>query len=389
LSNIGVSFKFKAQIAGKYVFLQKAGHMTRNRRTETVIYAGIWLVVAAVYLLDVMRGRSNSADVPLLDGTVVARMLTTLLPFVALFLVNNCVLIPRLLLNNRYKTYFLCTLAVAAAVWYFQYVRFMDDMTFILQHDPQALHRGPQPLFPFPLLLDSTYDILIVGVNIAVALMFQRYEDKLERESLMKANAESQLSYLKAQINPHFYMNMLNNIHGMIDIDKAKAQEMVLGMSRLMRYMLYESPQPMIALSAETGFLQNYISIMRQRFPEDKVRISASFPDETEMAGVRIAPLLFLVFIENAFKHGVSYCDESFVAVSLAVNGHMVEFNCMNSVHADREKHPEGIGLHNAEQRMALIYGSNFSLNINNDESIYSVRLTVPVHENKDTDNRR
>ena len=104
-------------------------------------------------------------------------------------------------------------------------------------------------MLPLPLLLDFMYAIVVVGVNLAVALMFQRYYDKLERESLMKANAESQLANLKAQINPHFYMNMLNNIHGMIEIDPERAQSMVIDMSQLMRHMLYESSQHHLVVS--------------------------------------------------------------------------------------------------------------------------------------------
>lgn len=362
--------------------------MTHNRRTETFIYAGLWLVVTAVYLLDIMRGRSYYADMPLLDSQAAVRMLTTLAPFMALFLVNNYILIPRLLLRNRNKLYFLLTLTAVTLVWAVQYLRFMDIIAST-ELRPPFRPDGPRPLFPFPLLLDFTYDALIVGGNLAIALIFQRYEDKLERESLMKTNAENQLSYLKAQINPHFYMNMLNNIHGMIDIDTGKAQEMVLGMSRLMRYMLYESQQPMIALSAEIGFLQNYIDIMRQRFPEDKVKIFSHFPDAADTTGARIPPLLFLVFIENAFKHGVSYREESFVAVNIELNGvDYVEFHCINSVHQPNEKRAEGIGLRNAEQRLALIYGQGYRLDIKTDNSNYSVRLTVPAHENKDIDNR-
>lgn len=89
------------------------------------------------------------------------------------------------------------------------------------------------PLLPMPVMLDSTYGLLVVGANLAITLMFQRYYDRLEQESLKKANAENQLAYLKAQINPHFYLNMLNNIHGMIDIDPEKAQKMLIDMSRL------------------------------------------------------------------------------------------------------------------------------------------------------------
>lgn len=357
----------------------------RSRKTETIVYAVIWLLVISVCLLDVMRARSYTSQ-PLLDWSVIAHMTVKLLPFVALFLINNCLLIPSLLLRNKYLAYFITTAVTIGIVWSFQYFEFIREIGMRGMH-----HRGPmppfKPLIALPVLLDFTYDILIVGVNLATALIFQRYKDKFERESLMKANAESQLTYLKAQINPHFYMNMLNNIHGMIEIDPVKAQDMVLDMSKLMRYMLYDSSKPIIGLGEELAFLKNYLFIMRQRFPESKVRISMDLPPEGSVSGIKIPPLMFLVFIENAFKHGVSYREDSFVAVKVEIAENMVIFNCLNSIHLQAENKPVGIGLKNAEQRLKLIYGSDYNLDIRRDQSVYSVTLTIPSNENKNIGN--
>lgn len=351
-----------------------------SRKYESFVYLGLWILVAAVYLLDVIRVRSYT-DLPLLDAGVITGLLGSLWSFMLLFLVNNLVLIPRLLLRNRFLTYFGATALMLVAVWGWQAASFSPP-----SDPPEFIHRHPRPLFPLPVFLDFIYDILIVGVNMAVALMFQRYHDRLEAQRLMKADAESRLSYLKAQINPHFYMNMLNNIHGMIEINPAKAQDMVLDMSALMRYMLYESSRPMIDLYAEIDFVKNYLSIMRIRYPENKVRISASMPSRDATAGLRVPPLTFLVYIENAFKHGVSFRDESFVDIEISVSGTEVTFRCVNSDHASADTRREGIGLTNAEQRLRLIYGSRYSLSIKKEAPVYSVTLTIPAHENKDAD---
>lgn len=350
-----------------------------DRKSETLVYLCLWLLVAGVFVLDVMRARATTS-LPLLDVPTVARMSLTLLPFLGLFLLNNAVLIPRLLMRNRTGLYFLCAAVAVVALWVYQYFSFMAHEA--MRPHPE-LHNPhiPRPLVPLPVFLDFIYALLVIGVNLAVALMFQRYYDKLERESLMKANAESQLADLKAQINPHFYMNMLNNIHGMIEIDPDRAQGMVIDMSQLMRHMLYESSQPVLPLSSEIAFLRNYLRLMRQRYPEDKVSITATFPSEAEMAGIMIAPLLFLVFIENAFKHGVSYRESSFVAVSVAVSGDSVRFSCMNSLHpsAAGAAKEGGIGLRNVSRRLSLIYGDRASLNIDNGPSAYTVNLAIPA----------
>lgn len=349
---------------------------TRKRKIESLVYLGLWLLVVTIVLLDIVRSRSLTSQ-PLLDNGVITLVGRTLFPFLVLFLVNNCILIPKLLFRSKYLLYFLYVAVTIGCVWVYQRQMFLNWLAENISHIPP--HRpGIQPLFPLPIFLDFIYDLLIVGGNLAIALIFQHYEDRLERESLTKANAENQLAYLKAQINPHFYMNMLNNIHGMVEINPTKAQDMLLDMSNLMRYMLYDSSHPDITLSAEVQFLKNYLNLMRQRYPEDKVSITAKFPPTQDMTGIKIPPLLYLVFIENAFKHGISYRQHSFVAVSLDITDRAIEFSCLNSNNAADNVH-QGIGLRNVKQRLGLIYDKDFNLDIQVDNLNYSVNLTIPI----------
>lgn len=355
--------------------------MNRLRRNETIVYLCLWLLAIALYIIDEMRSRANS-DVPLFEIDIVLRMVRVMLPFFVLFMVNNLVLIPKLLFRNKYPLYFLSASAALVVLWVFQYFSFERH---IAMFPPMLPVPDMRPLLPLPLLLDFTYGIMIVGVNLAIALMFLRYDDRLESERLKKANAEAELAYLKAQINPHFYMNMLNNIHGMIEIDSERAQSMVIEMSHLMRYMLYDSSKPSISLMSEIDFLANYLALMRQRFPSDKVAITSSFPERDEIAGVSLPPLLFLVFIENAFKHGVSYRDKSFVAVSIEISRGQLHFTCINSVHSHEQsaKESSGIGLRNISQRLALLYGGASNLTVNNTDTTYTVNLNIPLNETK------
>lgn len=272
-----------------------------------------------------------------------------------------------------------------ALVWSYQYFHFTHEIT--VRPGPHPKPPMPHHVLPLPLFLDFVFSLLIIGANLVIALLFQRFADRLERESLMKANAENQLSYLKAQINPHFYMNMLNNIHGLIEIAPDKAQDMVIDMSRLMRYMLYECSQPRISLSAEIEFLDNYLRLMRQRYPADKVAITNDFPDRLHTTGVMVPPLIFLVFIENAFKHGITYREESYVSVSIRVADGKVEFHCLNSNHPSSAPHTPGIGLTNVEQRLNLIYGPGHSLETIASDTSYNVNLIIPVHETPDSNN--
>lgn len=363
---------------------------TRSRNTETLIYAVLWATVAGLYLLGAMRHRATTSE-DLVDVSVVTGMVRTVVPLFILFLVNNNLLIPRLLLRNRWLTYVAVTACALLVLGYYQYYDFtLMEITMRRGHAPGP-PPGYRPLVPMPVLLDFTYGLLVIGGNLAITLMFRRYDDRLERESLMKANAQNQLAYLKAQINPHFYMNMLNNIHGLIDIDPEKAQMMLIDMSKLMRYMLYDSSKPLIPLADEISFLENYLELMRQRYPADRVAVTWDFPSPTKTSGITLPPLLFLSFIENAFKHGVSYREPSYIAVNIEIGGNFLKFGCMNSMsETTAEKMRDdssGIGLVNVKERLRLLYGDNADLRISHDVTQYVVSLTIPIHDNTYTDN--
>lgn len=356
----------------------KKSEKFRSRKTENMVYAGLWLLAIGFFLLDAARGRAEMSK-PLLDVPMLMRLLRSVLPFVVLFAINNYILIPRLLLRNRLWQYFATVGVLVLALWTYQYFSFMSFERLPPRPDMPRPHHH-HSLLPLPMLLDFTYALVVVGANIAVALLFQRIDYTLERESLTKANAETELAYLKAQINPHFYMNMLNNIHGMIEIDPEKAQAMVIDMSQLMRYMLYDSSRNRIPLANEIDFIKNYLRIMRRRFPADRVSIEGSFPREDEMAGITVPPLLTLVFLENAFKHGISFRHPSFVKVSMTIDGARLTFRCTNSRQSDHEDTKgTGIGLRNIRQRLALIYGPKVSLDITETETEYDVKLSTTL----------
>ncbi|MDE5693491.1 MAG: histidine kinase, partial [Duncaniella sp.] len=123
------------------------------------------------------------------------------------------------------------------------------------------------------------------------------------------------------------------------------------------------------------------------RYPSDKVAITSDFPDRLHTTGVMVPPLIFLVFIENAFKHGITYREESYVSISIRVADGNVEFHCLNSNHPSAAPHTPGIGLANVKQRLNLIYGSGHSLETIASDSSYNVNLIIPVHETPDSNN--
>ena len=200
--------------------------------------------------------------------------------------------------------------------------------------------------------------------------------DEEALKELEHQHLQSELQYLKYQINPHFFMNTLNNIHALVDMDAGKAKRTIVELSKLMRYVLYEASNRTILLSREIQFLDNYIALMKLRYT-GRVRIECCMPDE--VPEVQIPPLLFISFVENAFKHGVSYQEESFIRFFMSVEDGRLAFRCSNSNHGRSVEQHHGIGLENIRKRLRLLFGQDYTLSINERDDSFNVLLIIPL----------
>jgi LytS/YehU family sensor histidine kinase len=200
----------------------------------------------------------------------------------------------------------------------------------------------------------------------------EKLQKELEREKL-----NSELAFLKNQISPHFFFNTLNNIYSLISINAEDSQKAVLKLSKLMRYLLYESEQGNTRLSNEIDFMNNYIDLMKLRM-STKINLSVSFPEK--YPDISIPPLLFIPFIENAFKHGISYREKSYIDISMNANVNSISFRSTNSLlkgREDQEHNHSGIGLENAGKRLNLLFPGKHSLKINKSETEFEVQLLI------------
>lgn len=217
--------------------------------------------------------------------------------------------------------------------------------------------------------------ILMLGMNFGIKLYFRQKENQQRLIELERKNLQQQLEYLKYQINPHFLMNTLNNIHALVDFDPEQAKESIVQLSKILRFVLYEGSKQMVPLQRELLFLEDYIQLMQMRIT-DKVDLKVEMPEH--IPDGEIPPLMLISFVENAFKHGVSYQQPSFIHISIAISNDRLSFRCENSKIPQSEDKHGGVGLENARQRLSLIYGERHSLSIN-DNSTYTVELTLPV----------
>jgi LytS/YehU family sensor histidine kinase len=214
------------------------------------------------------------------------------------------------------------------------------------------------------------------GMNIGIKLFFKNRNDQKKLEALQKKNLEQQLEYLKYQINPHFFMNTLNNIHALVDIDPEKAKDTILELSKMMRFILYEGDKSGVPLTREFDFIRHYVTLMQLRYT-DKVDIRTDLPDEAP--DKTVPPLMLISFIENAFKHGISYQHQSFVHIKVEVIDDHLHFTCRNSKAEIPNQEKGGVGLTNVKQRLHLLYDNNYTLKIQNQPDSYNVELTIPL----------
>ena len=201
---------------------------------------------------------------------------------------------------------------------------------------------------------------------------------KVEREKL-----EAELNTLKAQINPHFLFNSLNNIYSLSLINSEKTPRLILKLSDLMRHILYESRENFVPLKGEIGFIQNFIELQQIRLDE---KIPVSFRTEGNVGNELVIPLLFEPFLDNAFKHGPrSFSDDACICISLKIENGFLFFEIQNTC---EEKEPEkkdkahGIGLANVRQRLACLYRKeDYDLEISKKENIFTVRLKLRLKQ--------
>lgn len=237
---------------------------------------------------------------------------------------------------------------------------------------------SPMPLLGPGEMVAVFGGLLLMGMNLGVKLYFRSQEDAKVLTQIEKHALERQLQYLKYQVNPHFFMNTLNNIHALVDIDPERAKTSIVELSKLMRYVLYEGNNKLTPLSREVQFLRNYVQLMSMRYTGN-VSISLDAPEV--LPDLSLPPLLLVIFVENAFKHGISYRTKSFVEISLQPHGDRLLFSCRNS--RPEIKHDEnmkgGVGLSNVRRRLDLLFPADYTLDIKETEDIYTVKLEIPL----------
>lgn len=385
--------------------------ISKQTLLEQIVYLIIWIFIGVAPIVSTYSAQNTLPDHTTVWKDIMQSWII-IAPFFVLFLLNNFILIPKLFLRKNYLWYtisiiltlFILFKVVPESVLFYQLSenrqeQFMPggdmrphgerlphpkDGEHSSEMRPPLPYRHPNRRQPMPprmqpntiTFINLTIAILLIGFNLTIKLFIKSLRDEEVMKDLEHQKLESELQYLKYQLNPHFFMNTLNNIHALIDIDSRKAKTSIIELSKLMRYVLYESNKDYIELTKEIIFLQNYIELMRLRFTES-LNIQTDFP--LIVPEVKIPPLLLISLLENAFKHGVSYREASFIHICLKIDDGSLIFKCSNSKHRTKKDEHHGVGLENVKKRLQLLFGNNYTYTINENENEYNVSLNIPL----------
>lgn len=194
--------------------------------------------------------------------------------------------------------------------------------------------------------------------------------------NLNNEKAKTELINLQSQVNPHFFFNMLNNLYGLVDKDNEKAKQLILKLSDIMRYSIYEGQKEYVSLKQEIKFINNYIELHKMRYHKD---IIIDFDLQVDDENRKIMPLLFIILVENAFKHGVEVLrNNAYVKISLNSSGNEINFRVENNFDVE-EKSEAGIGLANLKRRLELVYKRNYRFETSRKKDVFQSNLSLKI----------
>lgn len=288
---------------------------------------------------------------------------------------NNYYLVERLLFKRQYLYYVLALILS---------ILFISFPLSVIMHKYLGLNQSLRDtIWSTRFFLVNGMSILLsVAITMALKLLKRWYQQEQSNRALNKLNIETELKFLKSQINPHFLFNSLNNLYALTLIKSDLAPEVVLRLSNILRYVLYETGEGRVPIQKEVQYMKDYIELERIRLGN---RVKINFSTEGLSEGREIEPMLFLTFVENSFKHGISpNASEGWVDIEIkSAEDRSLFFKISNSKKAgsnSAEKQisePGGIGLANLKKRLDLIYPDRYKLEIKDDASHYEVALSI------------
>jgi len=356
----------------------------QHRVLRVLMYSLLWSMIAFVLYFYMQEQRGNRDDL---------LFLKSILSIVGIFYLNYYVFIPRLLSKRRFVEYGLAVISALLLVFVLCY---QNDLTNaglgsqFSENTPFEVSGGELNGRPRPAML-SLGVLLLSVISIAVSTSIRGTKEWFRQENQLKEIENkkllAELSYLKAQINPHFFFNTLNSIYALAMQKSGKTPEVIMMLSGLMRYVIYDAKAPRVYLKKELAHISNLIDLQKMRLSE---MVQIEYKVNGNARNIMIEPLLFTVLVENAFKHGIDYSKRNKIKIHVNIDDEELHFFVANpmiqkaqKVSPNLDSADSGIGLENIRKRLALLYPNRHELTILEKESLYIVELKLKLEKNK------
>lgn len=297
---------------------------------------------------------------------------------IAIFYFNYFVVVPQLLLKNKPLLY---ALAIVVLIGTFSYIFSKFEGPPPFRHNQQGIPKPPMQfkkgMHVFPNIIMFSLHILLSSVLKMYVEWNASYKKQKETETEQKT---SELNFLKAQLNPHFFFNSLNTIYS-LSIKKSDTTPVaVLNLADLMRYMLYETNKEMVRLTDELSYIESYIELQKLRLTENN---KVYYEVEGNPHGISLPPLLFICFIENAFKHGVTTSRGSEISIKFTITNNQVRMLAVNDINPQATKDDKsGLGIDNTLRRIKLYYPESYKLETFSKNNKFYADLAIDLNGN-------
>lgn len=345
-------------------------------KSKWIAHVVYWLV-AACLLFFIFSNRGYDYNIRLvLVGFIIT------ISYLVTYTINNF-LIPKYLFSGKFLIFIYFILSVFVAILWLIFYSLILIVIYNVYNQPHIMVPQKDDII---ILVTGSYLIIIFAA--VIHFIKESYRRLIEKDDIEKQKQitelklkEANLKLLQGQIHPHFLFNMLNNLYGLVKENTDTSRDVIVKLSDLLDYMLYECDKSEVELKSEIEFINNYIELERVRHDEH-FNVETNFPNDIE--GYMISPLIFFPFVENAFKHGFNNPNESFIHMELSINSGKIKFSIENSgfiTNADKYLNQEGkgIGLKNIKERLELIYRDRYKLEIYDGEKNYKIFLEIDL----------
>lgn len=294
---------------------------------------------------------------------------------VSLFYINYIFLIPELIKRQKkYWIYFLSFFLLLIAG------TFLKTVLAVLNPEELLTYRTEKEVHNFSVnsfaLNAAFFSGFFLISSCIIKFIIDWFSNERIQRNLESERREMELQFLKSQLNPHFLFNSLNNIYSLAYQKSDKTADAIMKLSEIMRYMIYESNTPTVALSKEVDYLTSYIELQKIRF-KDGAYIELTLNGEID--NQKIVPLMLISFVENAFKHGVVTDPAEPVKINIIANQKILHFSVVNKKNQQNKDAQGGVGLTNVERRLQLVYPDRYKLNVVNSATHYTCELMIDI----------